>query len=551
MSLELKPLANAVKPRGPVILAIMDGVGIGPGDESDMVAAAHTPHLDWLKENGPNSQLKAHGVAVGMPDDGDMGNSEVGHNAIGSGRVFAQGAKLVEIAVENGTVYEGDTWNACVDKVKKSGGKIHFMGLLSDGNVHTHIRHLESMLKQAHKEGLPTARVHALLDGRDVDPVSAERYIERIEDVMTDLNNDGADYCIASGGGRLYITMDRYDADWPMVERGWNCHVHGQGREFTSAQDAVDQLRADDPGVLDQDLKEFVITRDGAPVGKIEDGDAVILFNFRGDRAMEISKTFDGGEDFDRFDRGQVPDVLFAGMLQYDAELNVPKNFLVTPPQIDNPMGEYIADAGLSQLAISETQKYGHVTYFFNGNRSGKFNDELEDYVEIQGDNVSFDQRPWMKCGEITDVVLDSMRNRKHDVIRINYPNGDMVGHTGDLQAVKISVEATDLSIGRLMKEAKKCGAILVITADHGNADEMYDHNKDGSIKMGKDGTPQSKTSHTLNPVPVYFYDPDGNHNIRIADREGLGISSLAASMFKLLGFEPPADYDPSIIEVN
>ncbi|WFB37439.1 2,3-bisphosphoglycerate-independent phosphoglycerate mutase [Kiritimatiellota bacterium B12222] len=551
MSLELNPLANAVKPRGPVILAIMDGVGIGPGDESDMVAAAHTPHLDWLKENAPNSQLKAHGTAVGMPDDGDMGNSEVGHNAIGAGRVFAQGAKLVNIAVEDGSVYEGETWKACIEKVKASGGKLHFMGLLSDGNVHTHIRHLESMLKQAHKEEIPTARVHALLDGRDVDPVSAERYVERIEDVMGELNNDGADYCIASGGGRLYITMDRYDADWPMVERGWNCHVHGQGREFTSAQDAIDQLRADNPGVLDQDLKEFVITRDGAPVGKIEDGDAVILFNFRGDRAMEISKTFDAGEDFDKFDRGQVPEVLFVGMLQYDAELGIPKRFLVTPPKIDNPMGEYIADAGLTQLAISETQKYGHVTYFFNGNRSGKFNDDLEDYVEIQGDNISFDQRPWMKCGEITDVVLESMRERKHDVIRINYPNGDMVGHTGDLQAVKISVEATDLSIGRLMKEAKKCGAILVITADHGNADEMYDHNKDGSIKMGKDGTPQSKTSHTLNPVPVYFYDPDGNHHIKIADREGLGISSLAASIFKLLGYEPPADYDPSIIEVN
>lgn len=551
MSLNLNPLANAVKPRGPVILAIMDGVGIGSGDESDMVAAAHTPHLDWLKENGPNSQLKAHGVAVGMPDDGDMGNSEVGHNAIGSGRVFAQGAKLVEIAVENGTVYDGETWKACVEKVKTSGGKLHFMGLLSDGNVHTHIRHLESMLKQSHKEGLPTARVHALLDGRDVDPVSAERYVERIENLMAELNNDGADYCIASGGGRLYITMDRYDADWPMVERGWNCHVHGQGREFTSAQDAVDQLRADDPGVLDQDLKEFVITRDGEPVGKIEDGDAVILFNFRGDRAMEISKTFDGGDDFDKFDRGQVPDVLFVGMLQYDAELGIPKRFLVTPPKIDNPMGQYLADSGVSQLAISETQKFGHVTYFFNGNRSGKFNDELEDYVEIQGDNISFDQRPWMKCAEITDVVLDSMRGRKHDVIRINYPNGDMVGHTGDLQAVKVSVEAADLCIGRLIKEAKKCGAILIITADHGNADEMYDHNKDGSIKMGKDGTPQSKTSHTLNPVPVYFYDPDGKHHIKIADREGLGISSLAASMFKLLGYEPPADYDPSIIEVN
>ncbi len=550
MSLELTPRPNATKPRGPVILAIMDGVGIGPGDESDMVAAAHTPHLDWLKENAPNSQLRAHGSAVGMPDEKDMGNSEVGHNAIGAGRVFAQGAKLVNQAVEDGSMYEGETWKACVERVKGNGGTLHFLGLLSDGNVHTHIRHLEAMLTQAHREGVPTARVHALLDGRDVDPVSAERYVGRIEELMGSLNSEGADYAIASGGGRLYITMDRYEADWPMVQRGWDCHVHGKGRAFDSALEAIDTLRADVPGVLDQDLKEFVVCKDGEPIGKIQDGDAVILFNFRGDRAMEISRAFDGGPEFDKIDRGTLPEVLFAGMMQYDAELGIPKTYLVTPPKIDNPMGEYLADAGLRQLAISETQKYGHVTYFFNGNRSGKFNEELEDYVEIQGDNISFDQRPWMKCGEITDVVLDSMLNGKHDVIRINYPNGDMVGHTGDLQAVKISVEATDLSIGRLMKAAKACGAVLVITADHGNADEMYDHNKDGSIKM-KNGKPASKTSHTLNPVPVYFYDPDNTLNIQIAEREGLGISSIAASMFKLLGFEPPADYDPSIIEVG
>lgn len=551
MSVTLKERPNAVKPRGPVILAIMDGVGIGPGDASDMVAAAHTPHLDWLKENAPNSQLKAHGRAVGMPSDGDMGNSEVGHNAIGAGRVFDQGAKLVENSVLGGGLYEGETWKACVSRVKDNGGKLHFMGLLSDGNVHTHIRHLEAMLIEADKAGVPTARIHALLDGRDVDPRSADRYVERIEEVMSGINQNGGDYRIASGGGRLYITMDRYEADWPMVKRGWDCHVHGKGREFSSALEAIKTLREDNPGVIDQDLKEFVVVENGEPIGKIEDGDAVILFNFRGDRAMEISKAFDGGPEFDKFDRGEVPDVLFAGMMQYDAELGIPRHYLVTPPKIDHPMGEYLASAGLTQLAVSETQKYGHVTYFFNGNRSGQFNEELETYVEIPSDNVSFDQRPWMKAAEITDVVLDSMRERKHDVIRINYPNGDMVGHTGDLQAVKISVEATDLSIGRLMKEAKKCGAILVITADHGNADEMYDHNKDGSIKIGKDGQPASKTSHTLNPVPVYFYDPDGKHGVRIAGHTGLGISSLAASLFLLLGYEAPEDYDPSIIDIN
>ena len=552
MSLKLEQLENAKKPAGPVILAIMDGVGIGPGDESDIVAAADTPHLDWLKANAPWTALKAHGSAVGMPAEDDMGNSEVGHNAIGAGRVFAQGAKLVNIAVEDGSMFEGDTWKEFVGQVKEKGTKLHFIGLLSDGNVHTHIRHLEAMLKRASVDGVNTARVHALLDGRDVDPTSADQYVARIETLMSEINEGGKeggkDYAIGSGGGRLYITMDRYEADWPMVQRGWDCHVHGKGRPFASAQEAIATLREDNPGVIDQDLLEFVITRDGEPIGRIEDGDAVILFNFRGDRAMEISKAFDAGPDFDKIDRGRVPDVLFAGMMQYDADVKVPRKFLVSPPVIDRPMGQYLAATGVRQLAISETQKYGHVTYFFNGNRTGKFDEALEEYVEIPGDNVSFDQRPWMKSAEITDVVLASMAEKKHDFIRINYPNGDMVGHTGDVQAVKISVEATDLAIGRLMRMARKTGSILVITADHGNADEMYEHTKDGGIKTDKNGVPKSKTAHTLNPVPVYFYDPAGAGNIQIADREGLGISSLAATCIQLLGYCPPEDYDPSVL---
>ncbi len=551
MSLSLKPLANYTKPAGPVVLVIMDGVGIGPGDASDMVALADTPNLDWLKANAPNTRLRAHGFAVGMPDDSDMGNSEVGHNAIGAGRVFAQGAKLVNIAVENGAMFEGATWKKFVAQVKAKGSKLHFMGLLSDGNVHTHIRHLEAMLRRAAAEGVKTARVHAMLDGRDVDPVSADKYVARIEAVMAELNAKGHDVAIASGGGRLYITMDRYEADWAMVQRGWDCHVHGKGRAFGSALEAIETLRAETPGVIDQDLREFVIHRNGAPIGKIEDGDAVILFNFRGDRAMEISKAFDGGPDFAKINRGRVPDVQFAGMMQYDADEKVPRQFLVSPPVIDRPMGQYLADQGLRQLAISETQKYGHVTYFFNGNRTGKFDAALEDYVEIQGDNVSFSERPWMKCAEITDVVLDSMAGRKHDFIRLNYPNGDMVGHTGVPQAVKISVEATDLCVGRLMDMARKTGAILVITADHGNADEMYEHNADGSIKVSKSGVPKSKTAHTLNPVPVYFYDPAGKAGIRLTGLPDLGISSLAASCFRLLGFEPPEGYDPSILSVG
>ena len=550
--LTLKKLENYNGPKGPVVLVIMDGVGIGPGDESDMVAKASTPHLDWLKANVPYTQLRAHGYAVGMPDDTDMGNSEVGHNAIGSGRVFDQGAKLVQNSVVSGALYEGETWNTLINRVLENNSTLHFMGLLSDGNVHTHIDHLLLMLRKAHSLGVKKARVHALLDGRDVDPTSADHYLQMVEDLFAELNaTDGVDFAIASGGGRLYITMDRYGADWPMVERGWNCHVHGQGRAFDSAIEAVNLLREETPDVIDQDLKEFVIHRDGAPIGKMEDGDSIVLCNFRGDRAMEISQTFDAGDNFDKFDRGQVPDLFFAGMMEYDPDQSIPKNFLVTPPKIDRPMGEYIAAAGLSQLAISETQKYGHVTYFFNGNRSSKFNDATEEYIEIPSDNVSFDERPWMKAAEITDVVLDSMKKGTHDVIRINYPNGDMVGHTGNPLAVEISVEATDLSVGRLMKMAEKTGAILVITADHGNADEMYAHAKDGSIARDKNGKPKMKTAHTLNPVPCYFYDPAKQVDIRIADKKDLGISSLAASCFNLLGYEPPADYDCSIIDVN
>lgn len=538
-------------PEGPVVLIIMDGVGIGGGDAGDMVAAAAKPNLDWLKENAVYTQLKAHGKAVGMPTDGDMGNSEVGHNAIGAGRVFDQGAKLVQNAVKSGAMYEGDVWKQLVSEAQSNDGTLHFLGLLSDGNVHSHIDILLAMVQQAHKEGVSKVRIHTLLDGRDVPPTSALEYIEKLESLLADINGSGADYRIASGGGRLYITMDRYEADWPMIERGWNTHVKGVGREFTSAKEAVETLRAETPGVIDQDLKEFVIVENGKPVGPIVDGDSVVLFNFRGDRALEISRAFDDPE-LDKFDRGPIPKVKFAGIMEYDADQKIPQNFLVEPPTIDNPMGEYLAAAGVSTLAVSETQKYGHVTYFFNGNRSEKFSDKLEEYVEITSDLLPFEQRPWMKGGEITDVILDSIANRKHDFIRVNYPNGDMVGHTGDLLAVEISVETVDLCLGRLMKAIRAANGILIVTADHGNADEMYEVGKDGELKRDKAGNPKSKTSHTLNPVPCYIYDPTGTANIRLSPaNEQLGISSLAATTIQCLGYVPPDDYDPSIVDVG
>ena len=549
----MKPLnrnASFSGPKGPVVLIIMDGVGIGGGDEGDMVAKATTPNLDWLRQNAIYTQLKAHGKAVGMPTDSDMGNSEVGHNAIGAGRVFDQGALLVKNAVESGAMYEGDVWRGLIDEAKSGDGTLHFLGLLSDGNVHSHIDILLAMLQQAQKEGVKKVRVHTLLDGRDVPPTSALEYVAQLEGMLGDINGSGDfDYRIASGGGRLYITMDRYDADWPMIERGWNTHVKGEGRPFASAKEAIETLRTDDPGVIDQDLKEFVIVEDGKPVGPIVDGDAVILFNFRGDRALEISRAFDDPE-LDTFDRGPIPAVKYAGIMEYDADRKIPKNFLVAPPAIDQPMGEYLAASGVSTLAVSETQKYGHVTYFFNGNRSDKFSEELEEYVEITSDLLPFEQRPWMKGGEITDVILDSIAGRKHDFVRVNYPNGDMVGHTGDLLAVEISVETVDLCLGRLIEAIQKADGILIVTADHGNADEMYEVGKDGQLKLGKDGKPKSKTSHTLNPVPCYIYDPSGKAGLTLADAGELGISSLAATTMVCLGFDPPEDYDPAIIRL-
>jgi 2,3-bisphosphoglycerate-independent phosphoglycerate mutase len=424
------------------------------------------------------------------------------------------------------------------------------IGLLSDGNVHSHIAILQAMIARAHVEEVAKVRVHALLDGRDVPPTSALIYVDQLEKQLAEINASGDfDYCIASGGGRLYITMDRYEADWPMVERGWNTHVHGRGRAFSSATEAIDTLRKENPGVIDQDLKEFVIYRSGKPVGPIVDGDSVILFNFRGDRAIEISRAFDD-EELTEIDRGRRPDVQFAGIMEYDPDQKVPTHFLVQPPAIDAVMGEYLADSGVRQLAVSETQKFGHVTYFFNGNRSGKFSDELEEYVEIKSDLLPFEQRPWMKGGEITDVILRSIANRSHDFIRANYPNGDMVGHTGDLLAVEIAVETVDLCVGRLIKAIRQAGGILIVTADHGNADEMYQLDSQGKPMCDADGKPKIKTSHTLNDVPCYIYVPDDASPIRLTHHEPLGISSLAATVITCLGLQPPSDYDRSIVEI-
>ena len=531
---------------GPVVTIVMDGVGIAADTDANAVAKARTPMLDKLMAKYPWVKLRAHGTAVGLMSDDDMGNSEVGHNALGSGQVFAQGAKLVSNSIESGKMFTSATWQTLVENVKTNGTTLHFLGLFSDGNVHSHINHLEAMIRRAKEEGVAKVRVHILLDGRDVGETSALEYVDPFEALLASLCDDSFDAKIASGGGRMKITMDRYEADWSMVELGWKTHVLGEGRQFASAHEAVETLRRE-TGAIDQDLAPFVIGDAGKPIGTVEDGDSVIFFNFRGDRAIEISKAFDDAV-FDKFDRVRYPKVIYAGMLEYDGDAHIPSRFLVNPPEITNTMGEYLAASGVKQAAVSETQKYGHVTYFWNGNRSGKFDDTLEDYFEIRSDIVPFEQRPWMKCAEITDKLIELIRSGEYKYIRANFPNGDMVGHTGNFLATVVSLEALDLQLARLLPVIDEMKGVAIITADHGNSDEMYETDKKGNIKTNKDGSYKAKTSHTLNAVPCIIYDNFYADTYQVVESDEYGLANVAATTVNLLGYEAPDMWNKSII---
>lgn len=534
---------------GPVVTIVLDGFGYTPNHEGNAIYHAYTPTLDRLFARCPQTLLKAHGKFVGMPSNEDMGNSEVGHNAIGAGQVYNQGAALVNDAIATGALYEGQAWREVIANVQGHGSTLHFLGLFSDGNVHSHIDHLRALLKRAKQEQVKRVRVHILLDGRDVPETSALDYVEPFEVFLAEIREPGFDVRIASGGGRMNITMDRYEADWGMVERGWKTHVLGEAPHFKTAAEAIKALRGDGAKpVIDQDLGPFVIADEDGAVGCIHDHDSVVFFNFRGDRGIEISRAFEE-ESFQAFDRVRHPQVTYAGMLQYDGDLKIPRRFLVEPPRIKDTMGEYLAEAGIPQLAISETQKYGHVTYFWNGNRSGKFDDELETYIEIPSDVVPFEQRPWMKSAEITDELLRQLKTGKHKALRVNYANGDMVGHTGNYQATITAVEAVDLALSRLLPVIDALKGVAIITADHGNADEMYEINtKTGKPKQKANGEYSAKTSHTLNPVPCLFHADSLQDSIALAEIETPGLSNLAATVVNLLGYEAPAVWDRGLL---
>ncbi len=548
LTLESHPTLSA--PEGPLLLVIADGVGIAPDGPSNAVTEAATPVLDALTSSTHATQLAAHGLAVGLPTDDDMGNSEVGHNALGAGRVFDQGAKLVNAAMASRRIFESPVWKQAIDAAKSESANsdaprtMHFLGLHSDGNVHSHNDHLYQLLEQAVIEGVTNLRVHILHDGRDVAARSALNYIAQTEQVLTKLNDHhpGVDARIASGGGRMAITMDRYDADWPMVERGYNAHTHGIGRPFASAAEAVETMYAEsDSG--DQYLGEFVVVDEaGDPIGTMSDGDALIMFNFRGDRAIEISRAYEDAEltEFDRGAHRPHPEVFYAGMLQYDGDAFVPKQYLVDPPDIDRTLGEFLCNEGITSFAISETQKFGHVTYFWNGNKSGFIDESLETYVEIPSDNVEFNTTPAMKVREITDATIEMLRSGDFQFGRLNFPSGDMVGHTGDLDATVEAMTIIDECLAELITVIDELGGVLVFTADHGNADIMYTET---------DGVRSPKTSHTLSPVALAIHDARGaNTPYAMASVDSPGLANVAATLANLLGFEAPADYEPSLI---
>ena len=536
-----------------LLTVIMDGVGERESSYGNAVKLAHTPVLNLLRKQSLFTTLKAHGTAVGLPSDADMGNSEVGHNAMGSGRIFDQGAKLVTGALESRHLFEGECWQKLINQVKINKSVLHFIGLLSDGNVHSHEQHLYGLLREAKRIGITTVRLHVLFDGRDVPEKSAEIYTERLEKELAELRSKDFDIKPASGGGRMIVTMDRYEADWEIVKRGWNAHVHGEApHSFSTLMEAIKFFRKD-PSLTDQFLPPFILKENGKPVGTINDNDGVVLFNFRGDRAIEISRVFTE-DPFTKFDRGRFPKVFYAGMMQYDGDLHIPSNFLVAPPAIGDTLGEYLVAHSMKQFACSETQKFGHVTYFWNGNRSGMFDKKLEEYLEIPSDKIEFQYKPWMKAYEITEETINRVKAGTFDFMRINYPNGDMVGHTGNLEAAMIAMSTVDIMLGYLWRACIETNTILMVTADHGNCDEMFEAKGEGPanwLSLPFNERPKPKTAHTLNPVPFYLFDPSGLDQwaLSTVNETRPSIAYIASTIIEILGLPAKDSFVPSLIK--
>jgi 2,3-bisphosphoglycerate-independent phosphoglycerate mutase len=554
MDYTLEKLPSFSGREGPLLLIVMDGLGIGNRDKGDAVFLADPPNIQRLQKECEEKALYrsifAHGPHVGLPTEEDQGNSEVGHNAIGSGQIYNQGAKLVNESLKTARIFQTDLWKKLTDKVKSTDNTVHLIGLLSDGNVHSHIHQLYGILDGLVNSGVKKVRIHPLLDGRDVPAKSALNYIRPLENKLKLIQDEHHfDYRIASGGGRMYVTMDRYESDWNVVKRGWYAHVLGMVEEsdikngykgyYQSAEEAITHGRECYPETNDQTARPFVIVdEEGKPVGKIIDGDVVINFNFRGDRAIQISKAFEM-EDFDKFDRLFYPKVEYAGLLEYDDEAHIPKQYLVPPPDIEHTLSDFICAQKIPQYAIAETHKFGHVTYFWNGNRTGYVCPEYEKYEEIKSDpSETIPTHPKMKAYEVMVKTLEVLETKKYKFVRVNFANPDMVGHTGLLNPTIEAVKMVDDCVARLVERVNQLKGITIITADHGNAEEM----------LQKDGiTP--KTSHTTNKVGFWIVDPqwDGEYKLNFEIKDA-GLSNIASTVINLLGYKAPEIYRESMI---
>eukprot|EP00400_MALV-I_sp_L67-5_P001329 gene1329-375_t len=560
--------------KGPILLMVLDGFGINddPGSSlHDTVQLAdkevNQMYSNWVKHAEDEHlfcKLAAHGLAVGLPDDTDMGNSEVGHNALGSGQIVAQGAKLVNecLAGDKPAMFASENWTAI--KKESEGHTLHLFGLLSDGGIHSNIKQLEIILKNCCKDGIKKVRLHVVTDGRDVAPDSHPKFVKQLQDCLDEQNKQGCDYQIASGGGRMYCLMDRYEADWNIVKRAWDVMVHGTidksivpeisdkytGR-YKSMQDWSKTVVPAFPDKQDQFYPPFVVVDDNdKPIGKIEDGDVVVCFNYRGDRAIEISRAFTEDEDTFRgkdhkgaFDRGTVPKVDYYGMLIYDSDKHIPEKSLAPNPDIKNVLSQYLLANNIASFAVAETHKYGHMTYFWNGNRSGYVNEAMERYCEVCSQPATPEQlesRPEMECVGITDAVIKALNSGKgYKFLRLNFANGDMCGHTGLIAPTTKSLVVMFEQMKRLIDAITEQDGAVIVTADHGNCEEMVD--KKGAVM----------TSHTKKPVPFWIVDKNAKYKVDPTGIDRPGLANVAATVCNMFGLEAPKEYQKSLIKFS
>ncbi len=507
----------------PIVLTIMDGFGINAETNGNAIFSASTPRLDNIFKTCAVTEIGASGLDVGLPD-GQMGNSEVGHTNIGAGRVVYQELTRITKSIEDGDFFENEAFLKAIDNVKKNGSALHLMGLLSNGGVHSHNTHLYALVRLAKQKGVEKVFIHGLLDGRDVPPSSAADFIDELN---RELDKIGCGK-IATVMGRFY-GMDR-DNRWERVGKAYAALVYGEGIITNDASKAVRESYTvkDEEGKFLTD--EFVLPTVVEGTERIKSGDSVIFFNFRPDRAREITRTF-VDDDFTGFERkGGRQDVTYVCMTQYDASMpNVEVAF--KPESLNNTLGEFLANKGLTQLRIAETEKYAHVTFFFNGGREVMF--EGEDRILVNSPKVAtYDLQPEMSANEVCDKVCEAIESGKYDVVILNFANCDMVGHTGVFGAAKAAVETVDTCVGRVEDSVRKMGGIMLLTADHGNADRMLD----------VDGSPF--TAHTTNPVPFAVIGKD------VKLRKGGKLCDISPTIIKLLGLEQPTEMTgKSIVE--